>query len=362
MCRAATQHRTTESLFTLDRLIMSHAEPTPRRLITLVIPVLNEEQNIERLYEAVQHAMAPHAHRYDLELLFTDNHSTDRTFAILQDLARRDPRVRVLRFSRNFGHQRSILTGLLNASGDAAIQLDCDLQDPPSLIPEFLRCWEEGNQVVYGVRRRRAEGWLITGLRKIFYRAVNFLSEHSLPIDAGDFRLVDRRIIEELRKRDDANPYLRGMIATIGFAQIGIEYDRAARTHGRSKFALRHLFQLAFDGVVSHSTAPLRLAFYLSQIIFVIVCLVIGVFVAARLAPGNDWPAGFATLAVLVLFSTSINALLLGIMGEYIGRIFRQVQHQPLTIIEREVDSRRGSVGADSPSAAAHDRMARRAA
>jgi dolichol-phosphate mannosyltransferase len=311
-----------------------------RPLITLVIPVLNEEQNIERLHATVLATMAPVADRYDLEFLFTDNHSTDRSFDILEQLAARDARIRVLRFSRNFGYQRSILTGYLNASGDAVIQLDCDLQDPPAMILEFRRRWEEGYHVVYGVRSRRAEGWGITVLRKVFYRAINWLSEHPLPVDAGDFRLVDRRIVEELRRHDDANPYLRGIIATMGFRQLGVQYSRDARQFGESKFRFRQLMQLALDGIAGHSLVPLRIATYLSQAIFVVACLVIGVFAVARLTPGNEWPAGFATLAVLVLISTSINALLLGIQGEYIGRILRQVQHHPLTIVEKQIGGR----------------------
>jgi dolichol-phosphate mannosyltransferase len=232
----------------------------------------------------------------------------------------------------------------LNATGDAVVQLDCDLQDPPAMILEFLRRWEEGYHVVYGIRSRRAEGWGITMLRKTFYRAINLLSEHPLPLDAGDFRLVDRRIVEVLRRHDDANPYLRGMIATMGFRQVGVEYSRDSRRFGESKFRFWQLMQLALDGIASHSLVPLRLATYLSQAIFVIACLVIGVFAIGRLTPGNEWPAGFATLAVLVLVSTSINALLLGIQGEYIGRILRQVQHHPLTIVEKQIDGRNQSL------------------
>jgi glycosyltransferase involved in cell wall biosynthesis len=308
-----------------------------RPLISIVVPVLNEEQNIERLYATVQETLRPVADRYDFDFVFTDNHSTDSSFDILKQLAARDARVRVLRFSRNFGYQRSILTGYLNATGDAVIQLDCDLQDPPALILEFLHQWEQGYRVVYGVRRRRQEGFLITALRKVFYRTINALSEHPLPVDAGDFRLVDRRIVEELRNIDDATPYLRGMIATLGFRQIGIEYDRDPRQYGETNFRMRDLTQLAMDGIANHSTIPLRLATYLSQAIFLMACLVIAIYSAARMTVGSDWPAGFTTLAVLILISTSLNALLAGIQGEYIGRIYRQVQKRPLSIVENQL-------------------------
>lgn len=307
-------------------------------LVTIVVPVLNEELNIKRLYRDVTHALEPLRDRYRFDFLFTDNHSTDDSFEILKDLASEDPRVHVLRFSRNFGYQRSILTGYLNAGGDAVIQLDCDLQDPPELIHEFLAKWEEGYQVVYGVRRQRREGTGITIARKSFYRMINWLSDDPLPLDAGDFRLIDRRIIEELRKMDDTTLYLRGQIAAIGFRQIGIEYDRNPRRQGESKFGLRDLCRLAVDGILNHSAVPLRIATYVSQAIFLIACLVIAGYICARFTIGKEWPAGFTTLAVLILASTSLNSLLLGIHGEYIARIYKQSKREPLTIIEECVN------------------------
>lgn len=314
--------------------------PSTKKMISLVVPVLNEEKNIERLYSTVIDTIRPLEDKYNFEFLFTDNHSTDQSYALLQKLAAVDDRIRVLRFSRNFGYQRSILTGYLNAAGDAVIQLDCDLQDPPHLIAEFVEKWEEGNKVVYGVRRRRQEGAAITLARKVFYRGINWLSEHPLPVDAGDFRLVDRCIIEQLRQMDDANPYLRGIIATLGFQQIGIIYDRDPRKFGETKFSFRELMRLALDGVANHSTVPLRLATHLSLAILLVTMLVIAGFTVGRLTIGTEWPAGFTTIAVLILLSTSLNALLFGIQGEYIGRIYRQVQKQPLTIIESQIDNR----------------------
>jgi dolichol-phosphate mannosyltransferase len=193
---------------------------------------------------------------------------------------------------------------------------------------------------------------MITALRKVFYRVINSLSEHPLPIDAGDFRLVDRRIIEELRKTNDATPYLRGKIATLGFKQIGIPYDRDARLHGESKFSFSDLTRLAVDGILNHSTAPLRLATYCSQLIFLGALAVIAVYCLGRLTVGRDWPAGFTTLSALVLLSTSLNALFFGIMGEYIGRIYRQVKQTPLTIVEDSVNVEQ--LPKQSPNSSAH--------
>ncbi|UQA60253.1 glycosyltransferase family 2 protein [Polyangium aurulentum] len=309
-----------------------------RKLLSIVVPVYNEQGNITPLYDEVARIMRRVEDRYDWELVFTDNCSKDATFSELVALAERDARVRVFRFSRNFGFQRSILTGYLKARGDAAVQIDCDLQDPPELILTFIQEWEAGSKVVYGVRKSRKEGFFITLLRQVFYRLIDFLSEDHLPHDAGDFRLVDRRVLDVLRQIDDSKPYLRGTLATLGFPQKGIAYDRAARERGESKFRMRDLFALAFDGILSHSTVPLRVATYTGLVVSVITFLAIVYYALARIFWGRDWPPGFATTTALILLSLSLNALFLGVIGEYVGRIYHQVRKRPLTIIEHTVD------------------------
>ena len=289
------------------------------------------------MYDALLPVLAELEQKYDTELLFTDNHSTDATFAHLQRLSAADPRVRVLRFSRNFGFQRSILTGYLNARGDAAIQIDCDLQDPPSLLPEFVRRWEAGSRVVYGVRRSRKEGAGITLMRKAFYRLIDALSDDKLPLDAGDFRLVDRVVLNELAQIDDAHPYLRGAIAAMGFQQEGLVYDRAERLRGESKFDFASLVRLGVDGILNHSIVPLRIATYTGLAVSLITFLGLIGYIGGRLLFGQAWPAGFATVTVLVLLSISLNALFLGVIGEYLGRIYQQVKKRPLTIVERSL-------------------------
>jgi len=311
----------------------------PKKLITILVPVFNEEQNIEPLYQALQPVLSELSDRYDFEILFTDNHSTDVTFSVIERLATRDPCIRALRFSRNFGFQRSIFTGFAYARGDAAVQIDCDLQDPPSLILEFVKQWEAGNLVVYGIRSSRKEGWLINQTRHAFYRLIDSLSEDDLPLDAGDFRLVDRRVIDELKAIEDYQPYLRGTIAALGFSQIGIPYDRAERTRGASKFSFGDLVGLALDGILNHSVVPLRIATYMGLLISVLTLLAIVAYTVGRIWFGANWPPGFATLIILLLGSLSLNALFLGIIGEYLGRIYKQVKRRPLTIIEREIDS-----------------------
>lgn len=308
-----------------------------RKLISIVVPVFNEVENVEPLYEAVEKALEPLGDRYDHEYVFTDNHSTDGTFDIIAGLAARDGRVRAYRFSRNVGFQRSIKYGYSMARGDAAVQLDCDLQDPPALITDFVQLWEQGHQVVYGVRRARREGFVITALRKLFYRLISALSEDPLQLDAGDFRLVDRAILDGLRSLDDSRPYLRGAIAAMGFKQTGVEYDRAARARGESKFSLSELWSLALDGILNHSVAPLRFATYTGLAISLVTFLAVIGYIIASMLFGQSWPAGFATTTVLLLLGISLNALFLGIIGEYLGRIYQQVKRTDAVLVEREV-------------------------
>jgi polyisoprenyl-phosphate glycosyltransferase len=311
----------------------------PKKLLSIVVPVFNEEGNIEPLHAAVEAALLPLADRYDWEYVFTDNHSNDATFAELTRLSARDPRVRVFRFSRNFGFQRSIFTGYLKARGDAAIQIDCDLQDPPELIVDFVKRWEEGYSVVYGVRKKRVEGVLITLTRKVFYRLIDWLSEDKLPHDAGDFRLVDRQVLDVLTRIEDQRPYLRGTLATLGFNQLGVEYDRKGRIHGESKFRFKDLLGLAMDGILAHSIIPLRAATWVGLAVSGLTLLGILVYVIGFIGFGRDWPPGFATTTVLILSSLSLNAVFLGIIGEYVGRIYIQVRRRPLTVIEHNIDS-----------------------
>jgi polyisoprenyl-phosphate glycosyltransferase len=306
-----------------------------KKLISLVIPAFNEAENIPRLYARLLPILDALAECYEFEIIFTDNHSTDETFPILAGLSQRDARLRVIRFSRNFGYQRSILAGYQAARGMAAVQLDCDLQDPPELLADFLARWEEGHQVVYGVRKTRPEGRAITFARQVFYRVIRALSENDLPVDSGDFRLVDRCILDILRQCRHADPYLRGTIAALGFSQTGVPYDRDPRISGKSKFSFGGYMRIALDGIVSQSVVPLRFATYFGLAIGVLALILAAGYLMGALFYGMGWPPGFATLVLLFLGGLSMNALLFGIMGEYIARIYRNSLNEPLTIIER---------------------------
>jgi polyisoprenyl-phosphate glycosyltransferase len=313
-------------------------KPQQRKLISLVIPVLDEEQNVERCYQEVLQALLRHADRYDHEIIFTDNHSSDRTFEILQTIAQSDPRVRVLRFSRNFGYQGSILTGFLYSQGDAAIQIDCDLQDPIDLISDFLDYWERGYKVVYGVRSSRQENCLISFLRRTFYRLSDLISEDTLPHDAGDFRLIDRVIIKSFRFGHDNRPYLRGAISSMGFNQIGIPYDRKQRDYGASKFGLFALGRFATNGIVSHSIVPLRLAIYVGLFLALTGILLAVAYFVSKVWFTPEWTDGFATTTILILLGFSFLTFFIGIIGLYIGRILSEVRRTPLTIIEDAIN------------------------
>jgi glycosyltransferase involved in cell wall biosynthesis len=308
------------------------------KLLSIVVPVYNEEANVEPLYEVVSRTLERIADRYCWEFVFTDNCSSDQTFERLYRLAARDARVRIYRFTRNFGFQRSILTGYRLARGDAAVQIDCDLQDPPELILDFVRLWEAGYKVVYGVRKSRPEPLILRAARRIFYRLIAWLSNDDLPVDAGDFRLVDRCVLDLLHVYRDENPYLRGYIASLGYRQIGVTYDRVRRERGKTSFGLSSLVTLAVDGIVSHSILPLRLASFVGVVLSVLASLAIAIYFVLWLVHDKSWPAGFATLAFLVLLSLAINAIFLGIIGEYLARIYSQVKPQPLTVVERFVD------------------------
>ena len=314
------------------------------------MPVYNEEANVDRAYAALT-AIFQNLPQYDLEFVFTDNHSEDRTFERLTALAKADDRVKVIRFTRNYGFQRSLLTAYRNAAGDAAIQVDCDLQDPPELIPQFIALWETGHDVVVGLRRRREEPALLTLGRRIFYALLDRISDDPLTRDAGDFRLVDRSVIDRLKELNDYNPYVRGVVSSFAARETGIPYDRAPRLHGRSKFPLRKLVGFALDGIIGHSVLPLRLASYAGLSISVLVFLLAVLYLFEALLLRNSWPSGFATLVVVTLFGISLNAIFLGIIGEYVSRIYQQVRFRPLVTVEAT-----RNIAADTSETAQRDR------
>lgn len=304
-----------------------------RKLVSFCIPVLNEEQNLQQLYERIAAVAKDLEDRYRFEFFFTDNCSEDGTWDALAELSRQDPRVKGLRFARNFGFQASILTNYIRCAGDAIIQLDADLQDPPELARTFLDQWEKGNSVVYGVRRKRKENPLLNLTRSLGYYVISTLSDFKIPRHVGDFRLIDRKVVAVLQSYGDYSPYLRGAIAAIGLKQVGVPYDRESREFGESKFNLKSLIELGLDGLFNYSKVPLRLATLVGAlaILFSVLWTVI-LIVSSLLQP--DLPAGFTSTQILILFSLGLNSMFLGIIGEYVLRIYMNVRRGPFVVIQ----------------------------
>ncbi|MDP9154912.1 MAG: glycosyltransferase family 2 protein [Pseudomonadota bacterium] len=308
-----------------------------RPLISIAIPVLNEADNLDALYARLDSLSKTMAEKCDFEFVFSDNHSDDRTWDMLCNLAKSDPRVRAIRFSKNVGFQRSILANYMHTRGDAVLQIDADLQDPPELLEQFFDLWQQGNHVVYGVRAKRPEGLFINSFRKFGYWVIDKISEHPIPRDAGDFRLVDRKVIDSVQKFRSTSPYLRGLIAGLGFKQIGVPYERAARVAGSSKFGLAQLVRLGMTGVFNHSVVPLRVATYSG--LFLLALSVLGAlyYIGLRLfQPGL--PRGLASIHILVLFGIGFQSLLLGILGEYLQRIYILLRAEPTAIVEQALN------------------------
>jgi dolichol-phosphate mannosyltransferase len=324
----------------IDRISRS-SDPlsSSRHLITICIPVFNEEANITTLIGRLRDLAKRNVERYDFEFLFTDDASTDSSYELLAQEAKNDHRIRILRLSRSFGLQRNVLTNFLNARGEAAIEIDADLQDPPELIGEFLRLWEAGYKVVYGVRSQRNEGRVVTALRTLAYRIIHRLSEVSVPINAGDFRLIDRIIIEHLRTQTDLNPYLRGTIAALGYSQIGVQYERASRLGGYSKFPILKLIELGIDGVTNQSIRPLHYITMIGLILILLTIVLSIAYLGAWFFEIGTTVRGFTTIVLLQLFAIAMNALFLGVMGEYLGRIFNNVRGHPIGVVEKKIES-----------------------
>lgn len=305
--------------------------------LSVVVPVYNEEEVLPQFYERLKSALTtvPCA----AEIVFVDDGSGDRTPLLLAAMAREDPRVRVLTFTRNFGHQAALCAGLDHCTGDATMMIDADLQDPPELVREFYAKWKEGYDVVFGRRQRLREGVAKRVIYHLFYRLLRFLANIDIPLDTGDFSLVDRRVVLALRDLPERTRFLRGLRSWVGRRQLGIEYVRQVREAGESKYSLAKLFKLAFDGIFSFSTAPLKLALVLGLMVSAVGFVVIGLLVYLRLVRSFDLP-GWTSLMVVVLFLGGIQLTTVGIVGEYVARIYEEVKRRPIYLLARGSDVR----------------------
>ena len=304
------------------------------KLISICIPVLNEAENIPFLLDKLN-LVANSLPQYDFEFVFSDNHSIDGSWNQIYLASQSDARIKGIRFSKNFGFQNSILANFKRSQGDAVVQIDADLQDPPELLIQFLEQWEHGYHVVYGIRTHRPENWFIRFFRLAGYFVINFLGEFEIPKNAGDFRLLDRKVVDALLRQSPLQPYLRGSIAGLGFNQIGISYKRNERSRGESKFPIRKVFNLGLIGVFNHSLIPLRISTFVGGSTLLLSVLG-GLYYVIQQEINKNLPPGFTSTQVLILAGIGLNAFFLGIIGEYISRIYRIVRGDLGVIIEDE--------------------------
>ena len=314
---------------------VTHEQDKTRPLLSIVVPVYNEQEVLpefqKRLSKVLDDLQA------STEIIYVNDGSRDRSAEVIAGLHRQDPRVKGLSFSRNFGFQIAVTAGLDHAQGDAVILTDADLQDPPELYPEMIAKWREGYDVVYGVRASRVgETWFKEFTAKIFYRLIYRITDVDIPLDTGDFRLMDRRVVNAIRRMPERNRFLRGMVPWVGYRQTGVPYQRQARFAGESKFSsVRQMLPFAIDAITSFSYFPLQMATYFGFLIAAISAVAIVVVIILRLL-GPHPLTGQATTLVVVLFLGGVQMISLGIIGEYLGRIYDEVKGRPMYLVDKK--------------------------
>jgi dolichol-phosphate mannosyltransferase len=306
-------------------------------MISLVIPIHNEQEILPILYERIKTASEDWHDQY--EVIFVDDGSQDSSLEIIKDVNSRDNCIKAISFSRNFGHQTAVSAGLQYTTGDVVIVMDGDLQDPPEQIIDFLEKWQQGYEVVYAIRKKRKEMWYKKIAYYSFYRLLNWMSSIKIPLDTGDFCLMDRVIVDHLNSLPERNRFVRGLRAWIGYKQIGIPYERSARLAGEAKYTFKKLLRLAFDGLINFSYRPLQIFTSLGTIVS-LVSLLAGAYYLLQWfinpALREELP-GYTSLIIAVLFLGGVQLISIGILGEYIGRIFDEVKGRPLFIVSKKI-------------------------
>ncbi len=313
-------------------------------VFSVIIPVFNEEAIIGELHRRLTAVMNSLGEPY--ELLFINDGSRDGSLAGMREMVGRDPHVRVLDFARNFGHQIAITAGMDHARGQAVVIIDADLQDPPEVIPELVARWREGYQVVYAVRaRREGETFFKKATASLFYRLIRRITNVDIPVDTGDFRLMDRQVVDALGTIREKHRFVRGLVSWVGFRQVGVPYVRHERMAGETKYPLKKMLKFAFDGITSFSFLPLQMATYLgfavSGLSFLVICWVL----FQKLIGRQPLEPGWASVMTAVLFLGGVQLITIGLIGEYVGRIYDEVKERPLYILNEEL-----GVAASAPS------------
>lgn len=302
-------------------------------LLSMVIPCYNEEEVIGETIKRLRIFCAELVD-LDVELIFVDDGSRDRTRGLLKSYAAEDSRIRLIAFARNFGHQIAVTAGIDAACGDAVVLIDADLQDPPEVVHEMIAKWREGYDVVYGTRTERpGESAFKLATARSFYRILNRLSDVPIPLDTGDFRLMSRNVVDTLRAMPERDRFVRGMVSWVGFKQIALPYKRAERFAGESKYPLRKMIRFATDGILSFSTKPLQMSVALGMLAASLA--LIGIFYALGLRIfTNIWVEGWTALMIAILFLGGVQLICVGILGEYIGRIYNEIKNRPLYVVQ----------------------------
>ena len=306
--------------------------------ISVVVPMYYEEKVVKECYERLTKVLQ-NLINYDYEIIFIDDGSKDKTLELLEEIAQEDNKVKIISFTRNFGHQCAVTAGLKHVSGDVIVIIDADLQDPPELIPDMICLWEEGNQVVYGKRKtRKGESVFKVLSAKMFYKTLNALSDVEIPKDTGDFRLVDREVVEVINSLPEHNKFLRGLWSWTGFKQKPYEYERKERFAGKTKYPLKKMLKLASDGIISFSTKPLKIVGALGIIsIAISICIMIYALISFAFKLNNLTP-GWTSLMVAITFFAGVQLLSIWIMSEYISRIYDESKNRPQYIIEKKIN------------------------
>ena len=310
-----------------------------KKKVSLVIPMYYEEKVANECYKRVKKCLES-LENYNYEIIFINDGSKDKTLEILEEIANKDSNVKIVSFSRNFGHQAAVTAGLKEVTGDAIVIIDADLQDPPELIPDMLKKWEEGNEVIYGKRKKRkGESAFKLLTAKMFYNTLNALSDVEIPKDTGDFRLVDRKVVDTINNLPEHNKFLRGLFSWVGYKQYAYEYERQERFAGETKYPLKKMLKLASDGIISFSTKPIKLVGALG--IFSII-VSIGILIYALISyifKLNSLSAGWTSIMVAVTFFSGVQLLSLWIISEYIGRIYDEAKGRPQYIVDKKINS-----------------------
>jgi len=303
-----------------------------KKLITVVVPMYYEELVAKECYNQLTEVLDNNS--FDYEIIFVNDGSKDKTEEILSKIAENDPKVKVINFSRNFGHQTAVTAGIFNATGDAIVIIDADLQDPPPVILKMIQFWEKGYEVVYG-RRKKRKGETIFKLltAKYFYKFLNYMSDIEIPKDTGDFRLIDRKVAEVYKNMPERNRFVRGMMSWIGFKQIAVEYERNVRFAGETKYPIKKMIKFATDGIISFSTKPLK---FVSLLGVFSILMSIGVFLYGLISKIliNNTISGWTSIITLIALFGGLQLMSLGIIGEYIARIYDECKNRPLYVIK----------------------------